>query len=63
MATLIDLNRKRSEWNPKFGIGAGYDFSSGLGLRLVYERVSNVGDARTGDGNVGMWSLGLTKRY
>jgi len=58
-----DLSPKRSEWNPKVGLGAGYDFSNGLGLRVEYERVSNVGDARTGDGNIGMWSLGLTKRY
>lgn len=58
-----ELSPKRSEWNPKFGIGAGYDFSNGLGLRAEYERVSNVGDAATGEGNVGMWSLGLTKRF
>lgn len=61
--TLTDLNPRRSEWNPKFGLGAGYDFSNGMGLRLEYERVSNVGDAATGEGNVGMWSLGLTKRF
>ena len=62
-AALTDLNPKRSEWNPKFGIGASYDFSNRLGLRLEYEHVSNVGDAATGEGNVGMWSLGLTKRF
>lgn len=57
------LNPKRSEWNPKVGLGAGYDFSNGLGLRLEYERVGNVGDTGTGEGNIGMWSIGLTKRY
>jgi OmpA-OmpF porin, OOP family len=62
-AGLTDLSPRRSEWNPKFGIGAGYDFSSGLGLRLEYERVTNVGDAATGEGNIGMWSVGLTKRF
>jgi OOP family OmpA-OmpF porin len=60
---FTEMNPRRSEWNPKFGLGAGYDFSNGMGLRLEYERVSNVGDAATGEGNVGMWSLGLTKRF
>jgi OOP family OmpA-OmpF porin len=60
---LTSLSPKRSEWNPKIGLGASYDFSNGMGLRLEYERISNVGDLRTGEGNIGMWSLGLTKRY
>lgn len=63
VATLTDLSPKRSELNPKFGVGLGYQFSNGLGLRLEYERVMNVGDGSTMEGHIGMWSLGLTKRY
>ena len=63
LAPDVSTNPKRSEWNPKVGIGADYAFSNGLGLRLEYERINNVGDSRTGEGNVGIWSLGLSKRY
>jgi OOP family OmpA-OmpF porin len=63
MWTLTDLNPKRSDWNSKYGLGASYDLSKNLGLRFEYERINNIGDLRTGDGNVGMWSFGLTKRY
>ena len=61
--TLTDLNAPRSEWNSNYGLGANYDVSNNLGLRLQYERINNVGDLRTGEGNVGIWSLGVTKRY
>lgn len=63
LLTLTDLNPRRSEWNSRYGLGASYDLPNNLGLRFGYERINNVGDFRTGDGNVGMWSLGLTKRY
>ncbi len=63
LLTLTDLNPRRSEWNSRYGLGASYDLPNNLGLRFGYERINNLGDFRTGDGNVGMWSLGLTKRY
>lgn len=63
MLTPADLSPKRSEWNSKYGLGASYEMSNKLGLRFEYERINNVGDIRTGEGNVGMWSLGLIRRY
>lgn len=63
LLTLTDLNARRSEWNSRYGLGASYDLPNNLGLRFGYERINNLGDFRTGEGNVGMWSLGLTKRY
>lgn len=61
--TPTDLGPKRSEWNSKYGLGASYEMSNKLGLRFEYERINSLGDSRTGDGNVGIWSLGLIKRY
>ncbi|MCX7142771.1 MAG: outer membrane beta-barrel protein [Proteobacteria bacterium] len=58
-----ELGPRRSEWNSKYGLGASYEMSHKLGLRFEYERINSLGDSRPGDGNVGMWSLGLTKRY
>ena len=63
LLTLTDLNPRRSEWNSRYGLGASYDLPNNLGLRFGYERINNLGDLRTGEGNVGMWSFGLTKRY
>lgn len=63
LLTPADLGLKRSEWNSKYGLGASYEMSSNLGLRLEYERINSFGDGRIGEGNVGIWSLGLTKRY
>jgi len=63
LATPTDLSPKRFEWNSKYGLGASYEMSNKLGLRFEYERINSLGDGRTGDGNVGMWSLGLIKRY
>jgi len=61
--TPADANPRRSEWNAKYGLGASYEMSNKLGLRFEYERSSIAGDGRIGEGNVGIWSLGLTKRY
>ncbi len=59
-----DPNPKPFEWNARYGLGASYDVSSSTGLHFKYERASSyVGDARIGDGNVGIWSFGLIKRY
>jgi hypothetical protein len=63
LLTPTDLSPKRSEWNSKYGLGASYEMSNKLGLRFEYERINSLGDGRTGDGNVGIWSLGLIKRY
>ncbi len=56
-------NRKKSEWNLLWGLGAGYDFNRSLGLRFDYTRIANVGDASTGEGNVNTWTAGLKFRF
>ena len=62
--SFADPNPKPFEWNARYGLGASYDVSSSTGLHFKYERASSyVGDARIGDANVGIWSLGLIKRY
>lgn len=63
LLTPADPISRRSEWNSKYGLGASYEMSNKLGLRFEYERSNSAGDGRVGDGNVGIWSLGLTKRY
>jgi len=63
LLTPTDLGPRRSEWSSKYGLGASYEMSNKLGLRFEYERINSFGDGRMGEGNVGMWSLGLTKRY
>jgi len=63
LLTPTDLGLKRSEWSSKYGLGASYEMSSKLGLRFEYERINSFGDGRLGESNVGVWTLGLTKRY
>lgn len=63
LATPADPIPRRSEWNAKYGLGASYEMSNKLGLRFEYERSNSAGDGRIGEANVGIWSLGLTKRY
>jgi OmpA-OmpF porin, OOP family len=63
LLTPADPNPRRTEWNSKYGLGASYEMSNKLGLRFEYERSNSLGDGRIGEGNIGMWSLGLTKRY
>jgi OOP family OmpA-OmpF porin len=63
LLTPTDLGPKRSEWSSKYGLGASYEMSSKLGLRFEYERINSFGDGRMGESNVGVWTLGLTKRY
>jgi len=63
LLTPADLSSKRTEWNAKYGLGASYEMSNKMGLRFEYERINSFGDGRLGEGNVGVWSLGLTKRY
>lgn len=63
LLTPADPIPRRTEWNSKYGLGASYEMSNKLGLRFEYERSNSLSDGRIGEGNVGMWSLGLTKRY
>jgi OOP family OmpA-OmpF porin len=56
-------NRKKSEANLLWGIGAGYDFNRQWGVRLDYTQVLDVGDANTGEGNVQTLILGVKFRF
>jgi OmpA-OmpF porin, OOP family len=54
----------KSEVNLLAGIGAEYRFTNQLGLRVEYEQAFDVGDANTtGEGDIGVFSLGLTYRF
>jgi OOP family OmpA-OmpF porin len=53
-------NAKESEITPRAGLGAGFRISRSFGLRLEYDHTFAVGDdARTGEGDVAMMSLGV----
>ncbi len=61
---FADPGQKRYEWNANYGLGASYDVSNSIGLHFKYERANSYfGDTRTSEGNVGIWSLGLIRRY
>jgi OOP family OmpA-OmpF porin len=63
MSAPADQVWRRTEWNSKIGLGASYEMSNRLGLRFEYERTNSMGYGGAGEGNVGMWSLGLIRRY
>ncbi len=47
-----------------FGIGAGYDFTKNLGLRVEWERFRDVGEQNTtGKSHVDLLSVGLRYRF
>jgi OmpA-OmpF porin, OOP family len=59
-----DRSAKKSEINPKIGLGAEYHFSRALGVRAEYEQAFAVGDENsTGEGDIQMLSVGLTLRF
>jgi len=46
------------------GVGAKYDLTNNMALRVEYERINNVGDKnKVGESDVDMWSLGLVVRF
>lgn len=50
--------------NFKYGVGGRYDFTKNVGLRLEWERYTDVGDRNTtGRGDVDLFSLGLVIRF
>lgn len=63
LAAGTDPNRKKSETNVKWGLGAEYDFSKTTALRAEWERFENVGDNRTGESDVDLLSVGLQFRF
>ena len=56
-------NRKKSELNLLWGLGAGYDFNRSVGLRVDYTQTVNVGDANTGERDTHTLSVGLKFRF
>jgi OOP family OmpA-OmpF porin len=56
-------NPRRREWNLKYGIGAAYDFTNTVGVRAEYEVARKVGDVNTGEGDIGLWSIGVVVRF
>jgi OOP family OmpA-OmpF porin len=49
---------------PLFGLGAGYSFGDHLGVRVEWERFSNLGDDdSTGEGDVDLVSAGLIFKF
>jgi len=56
-------SRKKSEFDFKWGIGASYAFTRNLAVRTEYEQINSIGDSSTGEGDVGMFSIGVTYRF
>jgi OOP family OmpA-OmpF porin len=47
----------------EFGLGLQYDFTKLLAGRLEFQRYFNVGDIRTGSGDVDLYSVGLVYKF
>jgi OOP family OmpA-OmpF porin len=62
---LLGSNRNpyKSAFTFLGGIGAGYEFTKNLGVRLELEAVSKVGDGTTGEGSVVMYSIGGVYKF
>ena len=65
-APIVPLPASESARNSGFllGAGVGYDFDRNVGIRLECEQFDKVGDKdKTGQGDVGLLSLGLVYRF
>jgi OmpA-OmpF porin, OOP family len=56
-------NPSKSAFTFLGGIGAGYNFTKNLSVRLELEAVSKVGDGTTGEGSVAMYSVGGVYKF
>jgi len=64
--TVSSLTASESARNSGFLLGAGvcYDFDRNVGIRLEWEQFDKVGDKdKTGQGDVGLLSVGLVYRF
>lgn len=53
-----------TNWKPNFGIGGTYNVDKQLGIRVEYERFSNLGDTNTtGEVNVDLMSAGVVYKF
>lgn len=57
------IDPKRRESNFKWGVGLGYEINKNVGLRVEYDQVKDVGNATTGEGDVGMWTAGFVLKF
>ena len=49
--------------NLLWGLGAGYDFTRTVGIRPDFTRITKVGDATTGQGDVNTLTGALKYRF
>jgi OOP family OmpA-OmpF porin len=61
-ASRASYGARGNDW--KLGLGARYDFSHRVGVRVEWERFVNVGDnAASGGGNIDLIAVGLQYRF
>jgi OOP family OmpA-OmpF porin len=63
VVVLGNTDRKKSELNLKWGLGGAYDIARNWAVRVEYEQVQKVGDSSTGEGDVGMFSIGAVYKF
>lgn len=61
-AVATPPDSKERDWNPKVGLGLGYDFTPSWGMRAEVERY-RINDAVGNDGDIDLASLGLIYRF
>ena len=53
-----------TKWRGTYGLGGTYDFTKNVGMRVEYERFSELGDSNnTGKSNVDLYSLGVVYKF
>jgi OmpA-OmpF porin, OOP family len=60
--TVIDPSPQKSAANYKFGVGAEYDFTRSVGIRIEAERY-RIDDAVGNKGDIDLYSLGLVYKF
>lgn len=58
-----DRSSKDSEVEFKFGLGASYSFTRNFAIRAEFERIVDVGTSETGEGDIDLFSIGVTWRF
>lgn len=57
----VAANEKNSAWT--YGVGAQYDLTRNLGLRVEFQQYANVGGPATGEDDVSFFSVGALFRF
>lgn len=67
LAAGVPADRKRSEFNWKWGAGLMYDINQTLALRAEWEHYHQIGNTGcgdcTGEGNIDAYTLGLAMKF